>query len=425
MGFDSGLLRQVMSKYISRLATLLVLTSSVDLAYGATRFAQSCSYSDVSTALVDSAAGDELVIPAGECDWKGSSLVVTKPVTIKGSGREHTVLIRSERTSEPLIFVGCSVDNTSASISGIKFQGLFDPKTGFAGDRGVALAHGCQDFKVFDNEFTGFANAGLDVSDHNNRNPFQRGVIFNNRFIENFRVGLGYGISVTAGGRNELNIAFGSQNFVFIEDNYFSKNRHAVTSNLDATYVLRHNLIEDNYPNFAVIDTHGKTFSDDRGGTKMIEVYSNTIRQNDQISYIHTTSGTSNNNPAFAGIGLRGGAALIYDNTVTAYRFPLVFLIESATACADLTSPLPDKQPAGVYVWSNEFVDHRGGIVNDISLGGDQRCEHLFSLDGDYFLRPKTGYLPFTYPHPLRGQSESGLDILEFLPAILSGAKQR
>ena len=398
--------------------------------------AQSCEYDDVSMALSNINDGENLLIPSGICDWQGNSLEINKEISITGAGIDvnGTTLIRSEPTSAPLITFNCLSRPLAFTVEQIKFQGRFESSSTIpTPDRGLLSAHGCQDFVISDNEFTGFAATGIDITDFTNNNPRNSGVIANNRFIENFRVGLGYGISVSSGGRNELEIPFGSESFVFIEDNYFAKNRHAVTSNFDAAYVLRHNHIEDNYPNFAAVDTHGQTDPapnpdpegiGGRGGTKVIEVYNNTIMQNEEIDFLHNSGGV--NNPGFAGIGLRGGAAVIFDNEITNYRKPIVLLVETSQACSELSPPLVDKQPSDVYLWNNNLEDNRGAAVTGLSFGLQGECEHLFREGVEYFFNRPAGYTPYPYPHPLRNLSVgSEDDILDFVPAIISGTKNQ
>ena len=94
-------------------------------------------------------------------------------------------------------------------------------------------------------------------------------------------------MTASSGGLNELEIPFGSESFVFIDDNY---------------------------PNFSAIDTHGDTTADERGGTKIVELYNNRIEQSEEIDFFHGTSGV--NNPGFAGTGLRGGKQLFFDNVI-------------------------------------------------------------------------------------------------------------
>ena len=396
---------------------LILFFSSINASIAKTVESHSCNFADVQDALELAEINDTLLIPSGTCVWQDDSLLVTKQVNIQGSGVDHTVLRRSVATSKPLIQIDCLSVNQAFAISAIKFQGLFNPSHA---DKGLALSNGCQDFRIFNNVFTGFGSVGIEVTDYSDRNPNQRGVIFKNRFVENFRVGLGYGISVASGGRDSSEVQFGSENFVFIEDNFFSKNRHSVASNLGATYVLRHNIIVDNYPNYSAVDTHGQTH-DELAGTKGIEVYQNKIFQNEEIAFQHDIPG--NDNPGFTGIGLRGGQALIYDNEISNFRFPITLLVEIVgnNPCEGLVPPLEGRQPSGVYVWNNRLIDNSGNTVTQLSLGGNYDCEHIFFLNQDYFYYRKPNYKAYDYPHPLRMEG----DILYFIPAILSSTLQR
>ena len=284
---------------------------------------------------------------------------------------------------------------------------------------------------------TGFAATGIDITDFTNNNPKNSGVIANNRFIENFRVGLGYGISVSSGGRNELEIPFGSESFVFIEDNYFARNRHAVTSNFDATYVFRNNLIEDNYPNFTPVDTHGKTTPeiDLRGGTKRAEIYNNVIRDTGDANYLHQAGGVQTNNPSLGGIGLRGGEVLVYNNTISNFRFPVILYPEANSngsdcdaidpdSVRDPNSPFFEKLSTDVYIWNNTLTNVNGNIVTTPAFGSQNQCSPApvgpYRLGHEYHLS-SFEYTPYPYPHPLRPIDDSS--VLDFLPAILSGAK--
>jgi len=372
--------------------------------------ASSCAFNDVRASIVDAIDGDNVIIPAGQCDWGGQSLEIRKEISLSGAGSNAngTVIIRSVATSDPLIVFHCLDKPLGFSLSAIRFEGLFNPNLNNIFDRGVTTAHGCQDFLITNNTFTGFAGAGVDISDHTNTNERNRGVISENRFIENFKVGGGYGVSVSSGGRNELPIDYGSNNFVFIEDNYFAKNRHAITSGLDAAYVARYNTIEDNYPRYSAIDTHGKTFSDDRGGTKIVEIYNNIIRQNDNADYLHQTTGVINNEPGFTGVGLRGGTGVVYNNTITNYRQPITLLVElvGTASCADFTPPLEDQQPTDIHLWNNTLIDKDGNNTTEIAFGIQNECGHMFREGIEYVFTPLNNYGQYPYPHPLRSNHD-------------------
>lgn len=432
--------------YQSSLALVALLFTQTSLAREI--IASSCSFQNVEAALLQTRDGDTLTIPAGNnCLWGDNGIVVDKEITIQGqgTGSNGTRLIRSIATSVPLITFDCSSRPLAFKLKGIRFEGLFDPTlSDQLNDRAVQTVRGCQDFVISNNVFTGFAVAGIDVTNHVvptglngiDNNQTNRGVIANNRFIENFKGTLGYGITVSSGGLNPLFIPYGSQDFLFIEDNYFAMNRHAVTSNFDATYVLRNNIIEDNYPNFTPIDTHGKTSTgtDLRGGTKRVEIYNNIIRVTGNGNYRHQAGGVATNNSSFGGVGLRGGEALVYNNTISNFRFPIVLYPEFPVNSVDCdaiaadsnrntnpSSPFYDKQSTNVYLWNNTLSNVDGNPVSNITFGSMAQCATAYRLGIEYH-SSSFSYTPYPYPHPLRNLDNSS--ILDFIPVILSGTQK-
>src|SRR4051794_14717151 len=63
-------------------------------ARAATITAASPSYTDVKTAVTNAAAGDTVVVPAGAATW-GSTLALSKGLTLKGAGIDQTVITSS------------------------------------------------------------------------------------------------------------------------------------------------------------------------------------------------------------------------------------------------------------------------------------------------------------------------------------------
>jgi hypothetical protein len=126
-----------------------------------------------------------------------------------------------------------------------------------------------------------------------------RGLIFNNEFIDNWSSYLGYAVAVngTAAAWNAP-LALGTEQAVFLEDNYFKANRCAIQANNGARYVFRHNDISNNQPDSAAIYAHGKGLYWPRG-TRSFEIYNNRLR---------------NPEPRWAGITLGGGSGVIFDN---------------------------------------------------------------------------------------------------------------
>src|SRR5258705_5817184 len=102
------------------------------------------------------------------------------------------------------------------------------------------------------------------------------GVIYHNEFIDNWYTYLGYGIAVNGSPSTwKGSVTLGSENALFIEDNFFDLNRHCVTASNGAIYVARYNTVKDNYQDAGAFDAHGLTPSWPRG-TRSVEIYNNT-----------------------------------------------------------------------------------------------------------------------------------------------------
>ena len=100
------------------------------------------------------------------------------------------------------------------------------------------------------------------------------------RFIRVELNNYGYGIIVGAeSNANKQWISdpeFGSNKFVFIENNYFRETRHALTGSSNAKYVFRFNKVEDNWVTKA-IDMHGAGDFNNVFSSRAAEIYNNNI----------------------------------------------------------------------------------------------------------------------------------------------------
>jgi len=161
---------------------------------------------------------------------------------------------------------------------------------------------------------------------------------------------------------------------VFIEDCYFEKWRHCVTTNCGSHYVFRHNIIQNDIGYFS-LDAHGMDVPNI--STRAIEIYENQLL--DCIGW----SGF------FHAITIRGGAAVIFNNTVTDYAHFAYLSRENA---------VEKYWPHDIWVWNNNLPDGVNPITpyNDEIKGAPVEGE-------DYFLYEKPDYEPYQYPHPLQG----------------------
>jgi hypothetical protein len=228
--------------------------------------------------------------------------------------------------------------------------------------------------------------------------------------------------------------AYGSANFVFIEDNLFEQTsaapghmRHYISAELGGRYVSRHNTFSNNYPdkNADLHDAHGLCLVSSNGaGSRGGEIYSNTI------------SGTGYDRA----MQLRGGSWVIHDNLITAgggnpiefdeYRadgggecsttsnlgimppWPVpagAHWNANAPWIAQVTNgnayPLP-QQIFNTYVWGNTTAS--GAVINPAVPSALERT--YIQNNRDYFsgtTKPSgiSSYTPYTYPHPLRSAS--------------------
>lgn len=167
---------------------------------------------------------------------------------------------------------------------------------------------------------------------------------------------------------------------IFIEDNYFSKWRHCVSSNDGLHYIFRYNVVEGDY-GIGSVDAHGSYADDVRTyavGTRAIEVYNNTFKNPD----------TTWTNMPWA-INLRGGSGIIFSNTLEGY-YALMDLNNDYGNIAYV----PQCHINQTYIWNN-------------NLGGGTLIKYNYDNTENvhYFLRaPNLGQDGFEYtpfPHPL------------------------
>lgn len=330
-----------------------------------------CTYPAVQAAVTAAKLGQTIIIPAGDCDWGANQLTVNTGITLKGAGRNVTTLRRTAAVSANtfLIRVDCG-SAKGIKVSDMTLVGANLPKSE---DRGLGLLYGCIDFVVSNMKFTKFVFAGIEV-----RGPTsQRGVIHDSEFIDNYNTtngSLGYGIVVFGDGKWPA-LELGSQNAIFVEDNYFSGNRHHIAANNGARYVFRYNYAQatQQTKDFPQVDAHG--LSSSPRGTRSYEVYYNKF-------YANVTSGRN-----LAAVGIRGGDGVVYNNTYGPnIAYPVLLQLEAA-ACG--TYPVQDQI-------------RRAVIAESVPNAVMSQCEKSVALNRDYFVQAKAGYKPYFYPHPLR-----------------------
>ncbi|UZO81453.1 discoidin domain-containing protein [Aquimarina sp. ERC-38] len=380
-------MKNFQKKPLKTILLLFLLINTFDT-YSKEIIAKSLKYKDVKKAVKLAVPGDVVKLPSGTENWYyGQGITVPGGISIKGSGKDQTLLKRAQASQVPFIIFDGS-NNKASELSDITFIGGYFYKDKEYGrlSRGIDFVKGCTSFKVYNCRFENFANYAITVNDRIGEKSVQKGVIFNNEFIDNYHSNVqnyGYGIVVNGNG-TWTNLELGTKNAVFIEDNYFSGNRHHVASNNGSKYVFRYNDVKhtNKVRNFSMADAHGKSSSPI--GSRSYEIYNNKF---------YTESNMESK--ARTAIGIRGGDGVIFNNTSSTSIYRTIELWTEGFSCGTYPGI---NQIRSLYIWNNDKNDHLK-FTND---GVANNCEASVKKGRDYFLFKKPEYIPFVYPHPLR-----------------------
>jgi len=361
--------------------------------------------------------GDTILLPAGKFRIDGTiklSPSARPNIHLKGAGagRDGTKLHRNHKAPQNMIQFFSN--GPGVQVSSICFQG-FEQSNRLEG-KGIMFMN--TDFYLHDCMFSGFARAAVTVSN----NTKGMGLISSNVFVDNH-----YAVIVNGFKDSWPPISPGTSDFLFIEDNYFTRSHHAVAGGEGALYVFRRNLLKESGGSWAV-DMHGGrpswmgsyTYS-----TRLAEVYWNTIYGGQKTEPWEITC--------------RGGEALIWGNRLKGdvsiqlkpdgtwhgsnywtkapaewkmppYPAPYQIGWESGKKYGeDHTGTDPETTGAGdVFVWDNEFETGSIDVLSPYNVRGKEY--DYIQKDRDYHFVKRPGYEPYTYPHPRRGISaaESG-----------------
>lgn len=369
--------------------------------HAATINASACTPTAVAAAIDIASPEDTVQLPSCTYTAWSSQINVTKAVHIKGTGRDTTRLRKSSGTTARFFDFN---NVTEFSLCCMTLEGFQSGTEQAANDNGVRVNTGI-DYRIHDMTFTHFSTA-LSVFG----NPtVMRGVIYNNRFVQNSRYAApsaGYGIEVR-GNSTYPALELGTLQNTFIEDNYFERHRHGVASSNGSRYVVRYNTFFDHNIDATAIDAHGRNTNTYPRGSRQWEVYNNII-----------------DNPIvrFGGIGMRGGDGTIFNNVITNLNREVVLWNEdfgTGRGCNCTPYPCEDQtngsNGGGAYIWNN--------TPTTIFFKGDPNSCHrnIIQLNRDYFTSARPNYtlnntglpdfpsgktsvypLNAVYPHPLR-----------------------
>jgi len=387
--------------------------------------------------------GDIITLPAGTFSYS-KSIEFKKLVSLKGAGKESTVLFRPETISDSSlmsnVFFKWKIDRDSSchiiiagfTLKSKKPAGRDNLNGSLASDFGIIIINAV-DFVITDCRFENFGYSAIMVQ---HKDDLARGLIYNNLFYHNFKgngLGLGYGIVIYGGNLQWVNSPkFGTDNFIFIEDNTFEYHRHAIAGGGCGLYVCRHNTIKNNILPAAAVDMHeARGASPNRYSTRATEIYSNEITNDVYIddvpitnSQSHRAAGTGSNvnSLAYSGIGIRGGESLIYNNYVAYCKVAIVLYAFYNPKTGDqnvypLSTQIGYKSAVmfgaydkgsdllhgdgDVYMWNNS-IEPYGPSSNPYNMLFSNADTTLLKEHRDYHFEVKPGYTPYVYPHPLR-----------------------
>lgn len=395
-------------------------------ANSATITAASCSQSNVQSAINSAAVGDTVKVPAGSCTWS-SSVSINKGITLLGAGATQT-LITSGLGGSSLILMSLSSD-VPVRVSGFFFDNVSYNSGGKASiyfGWNMNSSYSVSSLRIDHNKF----NKGTKCVFTNGSHIY--GVIDHNEFVN-------CDGAVEADGDTKTwndPIAAGTSKALFIEDNTFTVNNSAVGWGEQEQIMHGHGnrtVIRYNTFNLAAysngsglaMEAHGNgscysgNATDDLRGMPIIEIYNNTISINH----------------SYRGIYIRGGSALIFNNTMTTLSGSLSAIqfaeeesiggSPNVSNCAKSAWAAED-QINNSFIWNNKL---NGAAITRVDL--NYQNDPTFIQQGrDYFLHAPeasggketyTGraggamtfsasganayypYASYTYPHPLTG----------------------
>jgi len=367
----------------------------------ATINARSGSSADIQAAVNLAKTGDTVAIPAGRFLFAGQ-VYAPDGIHIKGAGRDSTYLIKNDnlgafhamitvdaKTGQPFRFSGITMQGRLDALQGTNRTTAVTSVT----DQGLVIEGAAKNLQIYNSRFTKFLRAGIElVGNMGTKQGEQTGVIYGNQFIDNWYPSLGYGIAVSGSASSwNRTIYLGTANAVFVEDNYFERNRHCVAADNGANYVARYNTVKNNYQNAGAFDAHGYNPAWP-SGTRSVEIYKNVV---------------TNSIQRWAGAEIRGGSGAIWGNSWSGVTHGVILDLENPPSSHPLTTyPALDQigYKNDLYVWSNTSS---GDTVYLNATSNWRGINYWIKSGRDYYLSAISGYRPYTYPHPLRSSAGS------------------
>jgi len=399
--------------------------------------AKSGSPVDIQTAVnaVAAIGGGTVYVPAGNFTFNppvnGTGVTIpytTVPINIIGAGIGVTILQETinsggtPTTSFTSMFKrgygGQTYSGGPVRISGISFVGFVVNET--VTSNGAIQLVCTQDFRIDHCSFQDFDSQAISISGNNGNNYplITRGVIDHNTFDNPYKAVLrphnatgayfsvwGYGIALSGIGHGQANSwdpniqdylgqyyntstynGFPIPSPIYIENNNFTRTRHAISANQEGYYVSRYNYFQESAP-YGQNDVHGN--AGNGIGGRGLESYSNIFNLTDE----------SHSDGQDYAVEMRGGGGVVWNNTVIinpSYGTHTVALMNDGES-----APYDVEQ---FYIWNNTAMWTNGTTFDFNSLISNQAG---YTQNINYFLRAPTQtldgftYTPYTYPLPL------------------------
>lgn len=411
------------SQALTLVLTALFLIIS-DTAFAATITAKSCNTTDVQAAITTAASGDTVVVPNGTCTWTSGISINAKAIVLMGASKGGVTLVDRVPDGTEIVKI---VESTAGHIEVMNLT--FDSRgTSHGSERptfhvSIFGAAGGRAVLIHDNTHL-FATGGGVNAYHSSVN---RGVIYRNQITAQMPGPPGYRNTFSAiRCKNAADLAgwespstlgtldtTGEMNLYF-EDNVMTQVHEGTDFDDACRIVFRYNRLND-----ANTLSHG--WDSSPLGSRQVEIYGNT--------YTYGATGADGVTANLINlINIRGGGVwVIHDNVIPNLwsqdwggdMAEMIFVLYGirSNQCYTGGYQMYHQQGQGhdgmryisdpVYIWNNT---QPGGLpspkpaVGDIgdACGNNRSTAEFVQLNRDYFLSPKPGYTPYSYPHPLR-----------------------
>jgi hypothetical protein len=389
---------------IGILAVAILLSISIIGCHKSSDDAGTISFDEIKNKIESADDGETVEIPAGTLIVK-NNIIIDKKIIIKGSGIDKTIFVSN--ISNAVIDIALS----GSRVTEIKFV-LQKEENGI----GISVrGNGWRvDHCYFENQTTTSLRGVSATGNSNEDHPV--GVIDHCEFVNTRVVVLG-DMSLMANKIWNQPLNLGSNNAVFIEDCVFTKTffGNCIDSNYGGKYVFRHNILND-----CTIEAH--SVQGNNRASRSWEIYSNTINQINRVMWCPFL--------------LRGGTGVVFNNTINGNWTTTNIALDNVRSeeaigdggLADGTSPwdgnedstgYPARDQIGrstdswlwttqnpypsqtldpAYCWNNKYNS------NDVVffVHNAVQCDRHIKENRDFYNnKVKSGYTPYTYPHPL------------------------